>query len=213
MRTVKINPLWRRKWQPTPVFLPGESHGWRGLSGYIPWGHRGSDTTERLHFHFAGNIYSANRKKKINPLSNFQVCIMVLTIVTMLYITSQWLYNWKIVPLTPFTHFTLTLSPNSGNHLPVLCEFYFFPVVLECIYKWGHMAFVFLWHFTQHNILKLQMARFPLGWTVLHTHIFFIHLYVDGHLGCFHVLVIVSNAAVNRGVQVSLSYRYFCSFG
>ena len=29
---------WRRKWQPTPVFLPGESHGQRSLVGYIPWG-------------------------------------------------------------------------------------------------------------------------------------------------------------------------------
>ena len=29
---------WRRKWQPTPVFLPGESHGQRGLEGYSPWG-------------------------------------------------------------------------------------------------------------------------------------------------------------------------------
>ena len=35
---------WRRKWQPTPVFLPEESHG--QLSGYSPWGHTGLDTTE-----------------------------------------------------------------------------------------------------------------------------------------------------------------------
>ena len=41
---------WRRKWQPTPVFLPGESHGWRSLVGYNPCGHKESDTTERLHF-------------------------------------------------------------------------------------------------------------------------------------------------------------------
>ena len=40
---------WRRKWQPTPVFLPGESHGWRSLGGYSPRGRRESDTTERLH--------------------------------------------------------------------------------------------------------------------------------------------------------------------
>ena len=35
------------KWQPTPVFLPGESHGWRSLVGYSPWGDKESDTTER----------------------------------------------------------------------------------------------------------------------------------------------------------------------
>ena len=38
-----------RKWQTTPVFLPGESYGWRSLVGYSPWGCKESDTTERLH--------------------------------------------------------------------------------------------------------------------------------------------------------------------
>ena len=38
--------LWRRKWQPTPVFLPGESQGWRSLVGCRLWGCTGSDTTE-----------------------------------------------------------------------------------------------------------------------------------------------------------------------
>ena len=39
---------WRRKWQPTPVFLPGKSHGRRSLVGYSLWGHKKSDTTEWL---------------------------------------------------------------------------------------------------------------------------------------------------------------------
>ena len=43
---------WRRKWQPTPVLLPGEPHGGRSLVGYSPWGRKESDMTERLHFHF-----------------------------------------------------------------------------------------------------------------------------------------------------------------
>ena len=37
---------WRRKWQPTPVCLPGESHGQRSLVGYSPWGGKESDMTE-----------------------------------------------------------------------------------------------------------------------------------------------------------------------
>ena len=37
---------WRRKWQPTPVFLPGKSHGQRCLVGYSSWGHKESDMTE-----------------------------------------------------------------------------------------------------------------------------------------------------------------------
>ena len=47
---------WRRKWQPTPVFLPGESHGRRSLVGYSPRDRKESDTTERLHFHFRFNF-------------------------------------------------------------------------------------------------------------------------------------------------------------
>ena len=41
---------WRRKWQPTPVFLPGESHGQRSLAGYSPWGHK-SLTQQQLNTH------------------------------------------------------------------------------------------------------------------------------------------------------------------
>ena len=47
---------WRRKWQPTPVFLPGESQGWQSLVGCRLWGCTELDTTERLHFHFS--LYS-----------------------------------------------------------------------------------------------------------------------------------------------------------
>ena len=38
--------LWRRRWQPTPVFLLGKSHRQRSLAGYSPWGHKESDTAE-----------------------------------------------------------------------------------------------------------------------------------------------------------------------
>ena len=37
---------WRRKWQPTPVFLPGKSHGQSSLAGYSPRGHKESDMTQ-----------------------------------------------------------------------------------------------------------------------------------------------------------------------
>ena len=43
----------RRQWHPTPVLLPGKSHGWRSLVGCSPWGCEESDTTEQLHFHFS----------------------------------------------------------------------------------------------------------------------------------------------------------------
>ena len=65
-RTEKFEAIWwlyflfsytiylrRRQWHPTPVLLPGKSHRWRSLVGCSPWGCWGSDTTERLHFHFS----------------------------------------------------------------------------------------------------------------------------------------------------------------
>ena len=45
--------VWRRQQHPTPVLLPGKSHGWRSLVGCSPWGRKESDTTKRLHFHFS----------------------------------------------------------------------------------------------------------------------------------------------------------------
>ena len=45
--------FWRRQWHPTPVLLPGKSHGRRSLVGCSPWGRWESDTTEQLPFHFS----------------------------------------------------------------------------------------------------------------------------------------------------------------
>ena len=55
----------RRQWHPTPVLLPGKSHGWRSLVGYSPRGREDSDTTERLHFHFS---FSCTGEGNGNPL-------------------------------------------------------------------------------------------------------------------------------------------------
>ena len=48
-----IDQTRRRQWHPTPVLLPGKSHGRRSLVGCSPWGRWGSYTTERLPFHFS----------------------------------------------------------------------------------------------------------------------------------------------------------------
>ena len=47
-----VTKSWRRRWHPTPVLLPGKSHGWRSLVGCSLWGCEESDMTERLPFHF-----------------------------------------------------------------------------------------------------------------------------------------------------------------
>jgi len=43
----------RRQWHPTPVLLPGKSHGQKSMISCSPWSRKESDTTERLHFHFS----------------------------------------------------------------------------------------------------------------------------------------------------------------
>ena len=56
---------WRRQWHPTPVLLPGKSHGRRSLVGCSSWGHWESDMTEWLHFHFS---LSSTGERNGNPL-------------------------------------------------------------------------------------------------------------------------------------------------
>ena len=60
-----LTSSWRRQWQPTPVLLPGKSHGRRSLVGCSPWDWEESDMTERLHFHFS---LSCTGEGNDNPL-------------------------------------------------------------------------------------------------------------------------------------------------
>ena len=56
-----------RKWQPTPVFLPGKFHGQRSLLGYSPWGCRESDTTEQLSTHHACSLSAVLKAELFTP--------------------------------------------------------------------------------------------------------------------------------------------------
>ena len=66
---------WRRKCQPTLVYLPGKSHGQRSVAGCSPWGHRESDTTEWLtattKVEGIGCLYEGNEMKKKNQWINY----------------------------------------------------------------------------------------------------------------------------------------------
>ena len=62
---------WRRAWQPTPVFLPGEPHGQRSLVGYGPRGRRESDATER------GTAAAVNNTECVSILQVYLCCINV----------------------------------------------------------------------------------------------------------------------------------------
>ena len=76
---------WSRKWQPTPVFLPGKFHGQRSLVGCSPWDLKESDMTERLsaHIHLVSTLYPrschpraylAEPHPGLNPLCLFCAC-------------------------------------------------------------------------------------------------------------------------------------------
>ena len=61
-RRCEFNPWvrkipWRKKWKPTPLFLPGKSHGQMSLVGYSPWDCKELDTTQLLNNNFSNTLY------------------------------------------------------------------------------------------------------------------------------------------------------------
>ena len=66
---------WRRTWQPTLVFLPGESHGQRRLAGYSPWGCKESDMTERVSTHTHQTFQWPSRLISFHHLRNYIISV------------------------------------------------------------------------------------------------------------------------------------------
>ena len=62
---------WRRKWQPTPVLLPGKFHGWRSLVGYSPWGRKESDMTEWVTSLLSLSFFYIRRPNLVQWFSQF----------------------------------------------------------------------------------------------------------------------------------------------
>ena len=84
----------RRAWQPTPVFLPGESHGQRSLEGYSPWGRKELDTTERpAHYKMLENIISCcnhirQNSNSLNHTKSSFSLVKCRQLLSILYISS-----------------------------------------------------------------------------------------------------------------------------
>ena len=57
---------WRRKWQPTPVFVSGKFHGQRSLAGYSPWGFKESDTCVRARTHIHTHTHTHTHTRSCN---------------------------------------------------------------------------------------------------------------------------------------------------
>ena len=87
LKSWRFNPwagkdFWRKKWQPTPLFLPREPHGQRSLVGYSPWGHKESNTAERLSAHACTSLIKQVEDHTchsvglwIRPLSTQTMCL------------------------------------------------------------------------------------------------------------------------------------------
>ena len=92
---------WRRKWQPTPVLLPGKSHWRRSLVGYSPQGRKESDTTERLHFHFHVCVHSAIqscpalRPHGLVPWTYYVCSLIYINIRNKIYYLGRGYFCWK----------------------------------------------------------------------------------------------------------------------
>ena len=104
-----VPPGWRRWWHPTPVLLPGKSHWQRSLVGCSPWGRKGLDTTERLHFHFSlscigeenGNLLQCSCLE--NPRDGGGASWAAVSGVTQSWTRLKWLSSraaatWKVQP-------------------------------------------------------------------------------------------------------------------
>ena len=147
----------RRKWQPTPVLLPGSSHGRRSLVGCSPWGRWGSDTTEQLPLHFSlscigeGNGNPLQRSCLENPRDG-GACWAAI------YGVAQ---SWTRLK-------QLSSSSSSGNHWYHQCLQFF------CIWSQRNMhcpqAPQKFWC-KQSHVYTLRVMLIPLRWAcfVLHS--------------------------------------------
>ena len=114
--------LWRRKWQPTPVFLPGKSHAWRSMVGYRPRGPKELDTTEWLHFHFLSrwiliHIHVWERLLFLCVILNGCSCILFCWYIT----------NCLMIFLDCFLFFSVTLI--------VALNIVLYTLLYTCVYK------------------------------------------------------------------------------
>ena len=94
---------WRRRWHPTPIFLPGKFHGGRSLPGYSPWGHKELDTTKWLNNNSKEYIRFVMKIKWADVWEAIKVPSILATVVVVLLpichnITCSSSHQWPISP-------------------------------------------------------------------------------------------------------------------
>ena len=92
---------WRRKWQPTPVFLPWRSHGQRSLAGYSPWGHTELDTTEWWGMSMMPQMFSSHSDKSAMAKISLPSVFGLDKLWSPVYLHDLWAYfiNWMRPPI------------------------------------------------------------------------------------------------------------------
>ena len=114
-RRHRFNPwvrkiLWRRNWQPTPVFLPGKSHGQRRLVNYSPWGCKESDMTKRLHNSiFNSTSFTVNRES--SKYAALRVCKCECLVLSRVQLFAA---LWTITLQAPLSMWFMGLIPGSS---------------------------------------------------------------------------------------------------
>ena len=154
--------MWRKQWHPTPVLLPGKSHGWRSLVGCSAWGCWGSDTTEQLHFHVSLSCIGEGNGNPLqcscleNPrdgeawwaavcgVAQSRTRLKLLSSSSSLYLLVPYpnlLLPSSLYPLVTASSFSLCVR------LFLFCYIYIFVCCIswDSTYKWWHRIFVHIW--------------------------------------------------------------------
>ena len=154
---------WRRKWQPTPVFLPGESQGWGSLVGCHLWGRTESDATEATQQQQQHNIDSM---QNINSNNNFPNYIFLLSYVFLLPFN---LINWLLLLysqcLLKFTCYLPLWKNSSLQHLKIPTWDHFLPDSGKFFRWYIHYMYVYIYIYTHTH-------------THTHTHMY-IYIYLS----------------------------------
>ena len=144
-----------KAWHPTPVLLPGKSHGRRSLVGCSPWGCWESDTTERLHFHFSlscigegnGNPFMLYIQKK-----KFHLKLYTARKLSKMerFLHQNQIKNYQSLRNCPYIHQKLIFH--------MICEFVYFKVQSSESIQLLHF-YVYVWlFFTQVMFVKFSHA-------------------------------------------------------
>ena len=117
---------WRREWQPSPVFLPGESHGQWSLAGYNPWGHKQSGMTKQLTL----STLLGSKTKMYAKLNN-KMCHLVLRLPKPSSLPLSWWYTSRhssFMNLSISLHERTNLDCINGIVLPYVNHRYVFAI-------------------------------------------------------------------------------------